>query len=249
MSDGSARTPGSGETIATDEVVDGTLGTVKVQFMKLMDGTLDGTNKATVSTNGLAIEAGGAVANAAALGTQKPILVAGSDGTSAYRLSTDTTGAVRIAPRTASIAVTSSGLTTVTTVYTTGDVLGTELTITGAARATGGSGTIMAVVATDDSAVLGAFDIFLFTAASTPAADNAANSWSDASMQTCIGVINMPASTVSALNSVATLPNIGLPFVTSGSANLFAVMVARSANAVFAGGATSVRLQFKIYQD
>jgi len=36
-------------------VVDGTLGTVKVQFVKLMSGTLDGTEKAAVGANGLAV--------------------------------------------------------------------------------------------------------------------------------------------------------------------------------------------------
>ena len=55
MADGSLRTPGSGETIATDEVVDGTLGTVKVQYVKLMDGTLDGTTKSLIDTNGLKV--------------------------------------------------------------------------------------------------------------------------------------------------------------------------------------------------
>lgn len=36
---------GTGTAIAADEVVDGTLGTVKVQMVKIMDGTLDGTTK------------------------------------------------------------------------------------------------------------------------------------------------------------------------------------------------------------
>lgn len=40
-----------GKVVATDEVTDGTLGTVQVQFMKLMDGTLDGTTKAVVSAS------------------------------------------------------------------------------------------------------------------------------------------------------------------------------------------------------
>lgn len=35
-------------TVAADEVVDGTLGTVKAQFIKVMDGTLDGTAKLKV---------------------------------------------------------------------------------------------------------------------------------------------------------------------------------------------------------
>lgn len=45
MADNVAISAGSGLTIAADEVVDGTLGTVKVQMVKVMDGTLDGTAK------------------------------------------------------------------------------------------------------------------------------------------------------------------------------------------------------------
>ena len=40
-----------GATVAADEVTDGTLGTVKVQYVKLMDGTLDGTTKASVDSS------------------------------------------------------------------------------------------------------------------------------------------------------------------------------------------------------
>lgn len=48
MADNLTVTPGTGATVAMDEVTDGTLGSVKVQFVKLMDGTLDGTQKAKV---------------------------------------------------------------------------------------------------------------------------------------------------------------------------------------------------------
>ena len=48
MADNVAITAGTGTTIAADEVVDATLGTVKAQFIKIMDGTLDGTAKTTV---------------------------------------------------------------------------------------------------------------------------------------------------------------------------------------------------------
>lgn len=57
MADNVAITAGSGTTVAADEVVDGTLGTVKVQYVKLMDGTLDGSGKpAADATNGLDVD-------------------------------------------------------------------------------------------------------------------------------------------------------------------------------------------------
>lgn len=52
MADNVSITAGAGTSIAADEVTDGTLGSVKVQFIKLMDGTLDSTNKAVVSAAG-----------------------------------------------------------------------------------------------------------------------------------------------------------------------------------------------------
>lgn len=52
MADNVTLTPGSGKTIGTDEVVDGVLGTVQIQIVKLMDGTLDGTTKIAGQTVG-----------------------------------------------------------------------------------------------------------------------------------------------------------------------------------------------------
>jgi hypothetical protein len=56
MSDNIAISAGVGTTVAADEVTDGTLGSCKVQYVKLMDGTLDGTTKAAVGSNGLACD-------------------------------------------------------------------------------------------------------------------------------------------------------------------------------------------------
>lgn len=56
MADNVDITPGTGKTIATDEVTDGTLGTVQVQYVKLMDGALNGTSKAGVDASGLAVK-------------------------------------------------------------------------------------------------------------------------------------------------------------------------------------------------
>lgn len=56
MVDNITVTPGTGKTVLADEVVDGTLGTGLVQMVKIMDGTLDGTTKAAVGANGLAVD-------------------------------------------------------------------------------------------------------------------------------------------------------------------------------------------------
>ncbi len=40
---------GTGTSVAADELTDGTLGSVKVQYIKLMDGSLGGSNKAIVT--------------------------------------------------------------------------------------------------------------------------------------------------------------------------------------------------------
>lgn len=58
MADNVAVTAGSGTTVAADEVIDATLGTVKVQYVKIMDATLDGTTKAAVGSGGLAVDLG-----------------------------------------------------------------------------------------------------------------------------------------------------------------------------------------------
>lgn len=54
MADNVNITPGSGNIIAADEVVDGTLGTVKVQYTKIMDATLGSTNKLIITAAGAA---------------------------------------------------------------------------------------------------------------------------------------------------------------------------------------------------
>jgi hypothetical protein len=56
MADNVAITAGTGTNIAADEVTDATLGSCKVQYVKLMDGTLDGTTKAAIGANGLACD-------------------------------------------------------------------------------------------------------------------------------------------------------------------------------------------------
>ena len=79
-------------TVATDEVTDGTLGTVQVQYTKLMDGTLNSTNKLLINSSG---EAAVICSGEAASGTTlsgNPVLMGLSDGTNARSVFGDTSG-------------------------------------------------------------------------------------------------------------------------------------------------------------
>lgn len=59
MADNLTVSSGSGNSVAMDEVSDAVLGTVKVQYVKIMDGTDNGTSKAAVDSSGLRISFGG----------------------------------------------------------------------------------------------------------------------------------------------------------------------------------------------
>lgn len=123
----------------------------------------------------------------------------------------------------AEITCNSAGLTTSVTAYTIGDQAGTEITVTGAAATSGGYGVITSIECVDNSARLGSYQLMIFNAATTPAADNAAASWSDADALKAIGncPVIMPAPYVMANNGVGGMGNLWLPFKCSGTANLF----------------------------
>lgn len=152
------------------------------------------------------------------------------------------------APAAKRIQVQSAGLTTATTAYTSGDQLGTILTFANAVRQTGATGIVQSATLMDQSQVMGAVDLFLFDRSVTLAADNAAASFSDADMLFCLGIISFPAPTaVAAVNSISTVVS-GLGIMPNAT-SLFGALVTRSANAVFAGGATSLAVSLHILQD
>lgn len=140
----------------------------------------------------------------------------------------------------------SSGLTTSVTAYTSGDVLGVQMTLGMNIRGSGPvAGVIEAVTITDDSAVIGAVDLFLFNATTTPAADNAAYAPSDAEMRTCVGVVSvsvLPSS--GANNRIVTLSNAeqGVQFY-AATGILYVVAVTRTGNSFFGGAAA---LQYRL---
>lgn len=80
MADNVLVSAGSGTTVAADEVVDATLGTVKVQFVKVMDGTLDSTTKLKIAAEDAAHGSGDGGIMLLAVRKDTAAALAGTDG-------------------------------------------------------------------------------------------------------------------------------------------------------------------------
>jgi len=104
-------------------------------------------------------------------------------------------------------------------IYTAKDAVGGLLTFASAARVSGGAVTIQSVVVTDLGAQSGTLMLALFDRTFTAIADNAAFAPSDADLANCIGVIPIYSTDYQAFsdNAVATVRNIGLGVVLSGT--------------------------------
>ncbi len=92
MADNVTITEGSGKTIAADEVADGTLGTATVQYVKIMDGALGGTDKigsgSGVATGALrVVQAVDSVSSVAATDLDIRDLANATDSVSVYQVS------------------------------------------------------------------------------------------------------------------------------------------------------------------
>lgn len=120
--------------------------------------------------------------------------------------------------------------------YLSGDVLDAEMQFKlGEISGKPTAGTIGQALITDAGNVTGAIDLFLFKAASTPAAVNAANAWSDANWRNLVGVIPLATAYDSANNNaVFWMPsNDGLVYSLPTDI-LYVVPVTRSGHNQFA---------------
>ena len=136
------------------------------------------------------------------------------------------------------ISVTSAGLTTSVTAYTSGDVVGTEFTfanVVGALAIADGSGAIVGASITDEANQIAACELVLFRAASTPAADNAASTWSAVNIRNYVGIVKFATADMNAAATnrygTVNITGVGIPFSSTGS--LFGTLVTRSANSFF----------------
>lgn len=146
-------------------------------------------------------------------------------------------------PRTVRVAATP---TISTSGYAAADQVGGLLTFTSAALASGRAGQVLQAVLTSRTpTALNDLELWLFNASPTLAgSDNAAFDLTDANLEAAqvVGVIDFLAAnyaaTVAGAVCIGVPLNVGGPmpsFVTSGSANLFGVLVARTVAAQYAG--------------
>jgi len=265
MADGVPITAGSGTTILTDDTgAGGHAQVVKLAISTDGSGTLipaDATNGIDVDVTrvipGTSATSLGKAEDAAHADGDTGVLMlgvrnhtgAGSDGDYSA-MSVTTTGELRVMSHRPLVrsAITSGGLTTSVTAYTAGDQVGTEFTMTNCARTTGGSGYITGVVLTDAADIIGAYDVVIFDSATTPAADNAAASWSDTDILKVVAVIPLVGAYDTGLNRVAQANNLYIPYVCSGGTSLFADLICRVGHTFF-GATTNLQLTLYVEQN
>lgn len=115
------------------------------------------------------------------------------------------------------------------TAYVSGDTFGALVSLTGAARVTGGGGVITGVTINSFSDVIGTFDVVFFDSTVTLPADSAAFTLSDADSLKVIGIVPLSGSYDLGVNRVAQCFNLAVPYVCSGSTTLYAGIITRSA--------------------
>lgn len=185
---------------------------------------------------------------------QRIKITAGEDGTATGdvggRLSTQspfsiasTATAAYVDPWTARTFISVTPTVSTTPAYTSGDCLGGLMTLSNAARFTGGGGTIQSVRVLDKTqAQRAAMDLFFFQTSVSPAGDNAPAAFSDADMANCVGVISILTTDYNTafagvpLNSVAfkpdtktnTLPQaMAIPYYCSAGTSLYCQAIVR----------------------
>jgi hypothetical protein len=133
------------------------------------------------------------------------------------------------------VTIQSGGLTTATTAYTSGDVVGNVFTSSAFAAAAAGTGIITAVSMVDVGDVMGAATLYGYTATLTGGGNNNAFAPSDAEQLTMIpnGRIDLPPTDDLGANRQSSTP-CWVPYKCGGgSTSLFFILVTRTGNAVF----------------
>jgi hypothetical protein len=241
--------------VATDEIqVSGTATLAHVQFVKLVDGTLNGTGAiGGDAANGLDVDvtripgqyvedgipAGGDIGlSVLAVRRDTPASSAGTDGDWATP-GLDSLGRMWVAPNPR--ILTAITPTIDTALYATGDRLGSVMTFTGAALANGGAGKIVNAVLTSRDTEAPVIELWLFQVSPTMAnADNGVFDLTDANLEAGIllGVIEFVSYYKTSAGEVsigqmrgAALGGTPLPYKCGAAAtSIYGIMCIRSAS-------------------
>jgi hypothetical protein len=215
MTDNVVVSAGTGTTIAADEVVDATLGTVKVQYVKLMDGTLDGSAKAKILA-----------ASTAPVATDPSLVVAISpNSVNANGLAVAGSSApVVIAPQTLDVVVTP---TVTASAYTANNIIGGIMTFANILPTVGTNGVLQSITAKfKATAVTGNITVAIFKAnpSNGTYGDKTAGTYNSADMANLIGIYQLtaPLALGAYTMTVYCLDAIGKAFVGS-STSLYAI--------------------------
>jgi hypothetical protein len=129
------------------------------------------------------------------------------------------------------VTVQSGGLTTTASAYAVGDQVGTQFTIAGCARESGGSGMIVGVALVQGNTIesIGAMDVMFTDSSITLAADNAAYAISDADALKIVGMAQLSGAYDIGNNRLAQAYNLAIPYVCSGGTSLYASLITRTA--------------------
>lgn len=132
------------------------------------------------------------------------------------------------------IAVTSAGLTTSVTAYSSGDQVGTQLEFANAARLSGGGGLITGITLISAADIIGAYDIVITDSTITLAADNAVYAISDADALKIVAIVPLAGAFDIGGNRVCQMYNLAIPYVCNGGTSLFASLITKVGHTFFA---------------
>lgn len=130
-------------------------------------------------------------------------------------------------------------------VYAAGDQFGTLITITNAARATGGGGFITGVTLYDNDDLQVGADVFFFNDTLTLALDNAVYAISDADARKYLWACQFPYFMDTGAQRVASNVGVSVPYFCTGT-SLFAAVRTQSA---VTPSATGVRMRVSMIRD
>lgn len=143
--------------------------------------------------------------------------------------------------------VNSSGLTTASTNYSNGDVLGAGWTIPNAAKATAGTGRVIGLDIRDYADICTEIGLYFFQGAVTFGTDNAAPSISDADSLKFVGRTQVVLTDLGGVR-VGSVDSISISYVLDGT-DLFVYATATSISAAFFGAVTDLRLRVHVERD